>query len=188
MKTTEISAFSSVHRRPVRIFSQPLRKTWFTRSFVVWLASSVLLFAATGPTLTPLDESGFQKLVQSNVGKVVLYEFWATWCAPCRKEMPELIRLEKKLRAAGFALITISADEPEQDARAAKILEQAGAPKPAYRKEAKKDEDFINSLDREWSGALPALFLYDKSGHRVRSFIGEADMGAVEKAVRALLK
>jgi hypothetical protein len=84
--------------------------------------------------------------------------------------------------------VTISADEPEQDARAAKVLEQAGAPKPAFRKDAKKDEDFINSLDREWSGALPALFLYDKSGHRVRSFIGEADMAVVEKAVRALLK
>jgi thiol-disulfide isomerase/thioredoxin len=154
----------------------------------VSLLTSVLLFAATGPLLTPIDEAGFQKLVKANVGKVVLYEFWATWCEPCRKELPELIRLDKKLRAAGFALVTISADEPEQDARAAKILEQAGAPKPAYRKDAKKDEDFINSLDREWSGALPALFLYDRNGQRVRSFIGEADISAVEKAIRALLK
>ena len=102
--------------------------------------------------------------------------------------MPELICLHKRLHDSGFVLVTISADEPEQDARAAKVLEQSGAPKPAYRKDAKKDEDFINALDRDWSGALPALFLYDKSGRRVRSFIGEADIAVVEKAVRALLK
>lgn len=153
-----------------------------------WLLTSVLLFTSTTPLLTPIDETGFLKLVRSNVGKVVLYDFWATWCVACRKELPELIRLDKKLHAAGFALVTISADEPEQDARAAKVLEQAAAPKPAFRKDAKKDEDFINSIDRDWIGALPALFLYDKSGHRVRSFIGEADIAAVEKAVRALLK
>lgn len=138
-------------------------------------------------TLVPLDEAGFQKLVEANKGKVVLYDFWATWCAPCRAEMPELIQLEKKLHGKGFVLVTISADEPEQAAGAAKMAGQAGVPQPAYRKDAKNDDKFINSIDKSWSGALPALFLYDKNGRRVRSFIGETDMGTVEKAIRAVL-
>jgi thiol-disulfide isomerase/thioredoxin len=146
-----------------------------------------LLFAPAARGLTPVDETGFQKLVQSNKGKVVIYDFWATWCAACRAELPELIKLEKKLRASGFVLVTISADEPEDDARAAKLMEQAGAPVPAYRKAPKKDEDFINFVDRSWSGALPAFFLYDKNGRRVRSFIGETDSATIEKAIRALL-
>jgi len=151
------------------------------------LLAVFFLFAPATSGLAPIDEVGFQKLVQANKGKVVIYDFWATWCAPCRAELPELIKLEKKLHARGFVLVTISADEPEDDARAAKVMEQAGAPRPAYRKAANKDEDFINFVDRNWSGALPAVFLYDRNGRRVRSFIGETDAATIEKAIRSLL-
>lgn len=152
------------------------------------LLLAAFLFAAPSPaSLKPIDEAGFQKLLTTNKGKVVIYDFWATWCAPCRAEMPELVKLEKKLHDSGFVLVTISADEPEDDARAMKFIDQYGAPKPAYRKAAKNDEDFINFVDRSWSGALPALFLYDKNGRRVRSFIGETDIDSIEKAVRPLL-
>ena len=153
----------------------------------VVLLSGVLLLGAGAPPLTPVDEAGFQKLVQAHKGKVTIYDFWATWCGSCRAETPELIKLEKKLGAQGFTLVTISADEPEDAARAAKMIDEAGAPKPAYLKSAKDDEHFINSIDRKWSGALPALFLYDRQGRRVRSFIGETDSAVIEKAIRSLL-
>ena len=143
------------------------------------------LFAALG--LTPVDEAGFQKLVASHKGKVVLYDFWATWCEPCRAELPQLIKLEAKLHSSGFELVTISADEPEQDADAAKALKKIGWSGPAYRKQAQNDEHFIDAVDRQWGGALPALFLYDRNGRKVRSFIGETDMGALEAAIRKVL-
>jgi len=155
-------------------------------------AGSAFLFGAaapspTPPSLIPIDEAGFQRLVQPNKGKVVLYDFWATYCAPCRAELPELIKLDKRLHDKGFVLVTISGDEPEDDAKAAKYMDQAGAPKPAYHKAAKKDEVFINSIDRSWDGAMPALFLYDKQGRKVRSFIGETGIAEIEKAIRPLL-
>ena len=83
--------------------------------------------------------------------------------------------------------MTISADEPEQEADAEKVLRQAGAPSPAYRKQAKKDEEFIDAIDPQWSGALPALFLYDRQGKKVRSFIGETDMPTLAAAIEKLL-
>jgi len=147
----------------------------------------LLLPAIAFCALTPLDEAGFQKVVDSHKGKVVLYQFWATWCAPCRAEMPQLIRLEAKLRSQGFELVTISADQPEQDAAAEKVLKQLAVRAPLYRKQAQNDDNFINSIDRKWSGALPALFLYDKNGRKVRSFIGETEMAVVEAAIRNLL-
>ena len=138
-------------------------------------------------SLSPVDEAGFQKLIAAHQGKVILYDFWATWCEPCRAELPQLIRLQAKLKARGFELVTISADEPEQAADAEKLLKKSGAPLPAFRKQARNDEQFINAIDPKWSGALPALFLYDRKGRKVTSFIGEADMGAIESAIQKLL-
>jgi thiol-disulfide isomerase/thioredoxin len=147
----------------------------------------VALCGFAAPALTPVDESGFQKLVAAHKGKVVIYDFWATWCEPCRAELPQLIKLEAKLRARGFELVTVSADEPEQAADAAKALKKTGFTGLAYRKQAQDDERFINAIDRQWGGALPAMFLYDRNGRKVRSFIGETDMKALEAAVSKLL-
>ena len=148
----------------------------------------MLLLPVFGTCALPtLDEAAFQKLVEAHKGKVILYDFWATYCEPCRAELPKLLRLEAKLRSQGFELITISADEPEQAAAAEKVLKQFAVRGPVYRKQAKDDDRFINSIDAKWSGALPALFLYDKAGRKVRSFIGETDMGTVEAAIRKLL-
>jgi thiol-disulfide isomerase/thioredoxin len=149
---------------------------------------ALLLLPMLGSAALPtLDEAAFQKLVEAHKGKVTLYDFWATWCEGCRAELPLLTRLEAKLRSQGFELITISADEPEQAAVAEKVLKQLAVRGPVYRRQAKNDDQFINSIDVKWSGALPALFLYDKTGRKVRSFIGETDMGTVEAAIRKLL-
>src|SRR5260370_29047164 len=150
-------------------------------------AAFFLLAMPALAALVNVDEAGFQKLVDSHKGKVVLYDFWATWCEPCRAEIPKLVRLDAKLRSQGFELVTISADEPEQAADAEKVIKQFGVRGPLYRKQADSDDHFIVSVDSKCSGALPALFLYDKSGKKVRSFIGETDMATVESAIRKVL-
>ena len=151
--------------------------------FSVFFLLPALSFCA----LLPLDEAGFQKLVDSHKGKVVLYQFWATWCVPCRAEMPQLVRLEAKLRAQGFELVTISADDADHDAAAEKIVKQLAMSGPLYREQAKDSDRFNGFVHKNWGGELPALFLYDKSGHEVRSFIGATEMNIIEGAVRKLL-
>ena len=150
------------------------------------LGAAALALPAPAP-LRPLDEKTFAQLTASHKGSVLLVDFWATWCAPCREEMPQLVQLERTYRGRGLRLVTISCDEPEDQSKAAEFLTQHGAPAPAYLKRVAEDEAFIDSVDRKWSGALPALFLYDRSGRMVRSFIGETDASALEQAIRKLL-
>ena len=143
--------------------------------------------ARGAPPLAAVDEAGYQRLIAQAKGRVVLVDFWATWCDPCRAEMPQLVRLAARYQARGLQLATVSCDEPEQEAGAVAFLEKNGTPAPHYVKRAASDDRFIDAIDPKWSGALPALFLYDRQGRLVRSFIGETEMAALEAAVKRLL-
>jgi thiol-disulfide isomerase/thioredoxin len=145
------------------------------------------LAGASASGLAPLDEKTYTRMVAEARGTVLLVDFWATWCEPCREELPLLAGMERKLGARGLRLVTISCDEPEDEQRASAFLKQAGVTGPAYVKRVKSDDAFIRWLDGQWSGALPALFLYDREGRRVKSVVGEAEIGALEGEVAKLL-
>lgn len=156
------------------------------RRAILFAAIAAVAAIAQGK-LTPVDEAAYQKLIAANKGRVLMVDFWATWCKPCRAEMPQLAAMEAKLCARGVKFIAISADEPEQEAAAAKFLAEVKVPAPGYIRRAKDDDKFINAIDPKWSGALPALFLYDKNGRKVKMFVGETPMKEVEAAIMKLL-
>ena len=150
----------------------------------------IFVLAALSLTAEPLakiNEIGYPKMIAAQKGKVVLVDFWATWCVPCRKEMPELAKLEAKLKAKGLVLIPISADEPENEAAAREFLAKAGVKTQGYLKAPKDDDAFIRAIDPKWGGELPALVLYDKAGRKVQIWKGETAIAAIEAAVTKLL-
>jgi thiol-disulfide isomerase/thioredoxin len=157
-----------------------------------WLAGLAGLFwpkpqLLAANALLPLDEQAFRRMVAGHRGRILLVDFWATWCAPCREEMPKLVALAGAQKRNGVDLVTISCDEPEQEMAAGQFVTRQGAPAPHYIRRAKNDDDFINAIDTKWSGALPAVFIFDRSGKQVQSFVGETDPKLVETAVNRLL-
>jgi thiol-disulfide isomerase/thioredoxin len=126
-------------------------------------------------------------MVATHKGKIVLVDFWATWCVPCRAEMPQLVKLSEKLKARGLDFVTVSADEPDKEPAAFQVLQQNAVAAPFYIKKAADDDKFYNLVDPKWSGEMPAMFIYDRSGKRVRSFLGETPVTDIEAAINKLL-
>ena len=137
--------------------------------------------------LIPLDEAAFARMVADHRGNVLLVDFWATWCAPCREELPKLLSLSANYQGKGFDFVTISCDEPEQAMQAATFIDRQGVPAPRYIRKAKDDDKFINSIDPKWSGALPALFVFDRNSQQAESFIGETNFKQLDAVIRKLL-
>ena len=143
---------------------------------------------AAGPSkLESFNLDVHKAVLERGSGKVILINFWATWCSPCREEMPHLVELQKKLGDKGFMLVTVSADEQEDAASALAFLQENEVPGAAYLKSVDDDDAFIDAIDSKWSGALPALFLYDRKGKLVMKFIGETEMEVLAKSIEALL-
>jgi peroxiredoxin len=131
-------------------------------------------------TLRSLDGPNLR--LQEQRGKVVMLNFWATWCGPCREEMPQLNKLFEKFRPSGFTLLGVNVDEDSR--QAAGIAGQLGVKFPVL-----FDSDKRVAKLYELS-AMPSTVLIDRDG-RVR-FLNRGYHSGVEaeydRQIRALLK
>lgn len=115
-------------------------------------------------------------------GKVVLVNFWASFCAPCLKELPTLDALEKEMGGEDFQVLAIAAD-PMGPEKAAQTLEKIGV------KNLKLYTDQRLRLASSVGGvsALPVSVLYDRKGMEIGRIVGEADWTSpeVKRLIRA---
>jgi thiol-disulfide isomerase/thioredoxin len=117
-------------------------------------------------------------------GKVVLVNFWATWCPPCRREMPSMERLSRRLQGQPFVILAINQQEqPDQ------VFVFTGQLDPAPTFPILFDRD--STVSHAWGVlGLPASFIVDKQGRVVYRAMGgrEFDHPEIEQTIRAILK
>lgn len=142
--------------------------------------------AAPPPLLLDVDAARVLDAVRAPGAKAVLLNVWATWCLPCREEMPDLVRLDREFRDRGFRLVLVSADFEDQREEAARFLAENGYTAQSYLKR-QKDQAFIDGIDPAWGGALPASMLYDGSGKQVALWEGKVTFEELRKKLLELL-
>ncbi|HKS72352.1 MAG TPA: TlpA disulfide reductase family protein [Terriglobales bacterium] len=113
-------------------------------------------------------------------GQVVLLDFWATWCGPCRQEIPHFVELQNKLGPQGLQIIGVSMDDTPDPVR--EFYQRYKMNYPVVMGNAKLGEQYGGIL------GLPIAFLIDRNGNIDRKHIGATDIPVFEKEITALLK
>jgi peroxiredoxin len=153
-----------------------IRARWICALFL--LGSMFAGAAQAAPALTPWgggpapalalrDLEGRAHSLGAYRGKVVLINFWATWCEPCRLEMPSIQRLRERLGDKGFAVLAVNVDEP--DARVRQFLKQTGLDLTVVM-------DPNKTVTRNWGVRyLPVTFIVGPDGRVRYRVVGDLD-------------
>jgi thiol-disulfide isomerase/thioredoxin len=120
--------------------------------------------------LTSITAEALRSRIRSSGAKGAIVNAWASWCGPCRDEVPMLQSLARNLKAQRIEVILVSVDEPEDAPKATAFLRSLDIRLPAYLAERPLGP-FKLGLYPRWPGMIPATFLFDADG-RARYFWG----------------
>ena len=114
-------------------------------------------------------------------GKVVVLNFWATWCPPCRAEIPGFIEIQKKYADQGFSMIGVSLDR-EGPSVVKPFIAKFGMNYPVVMGNERVASDYGGIT------AIPTTFVIDRQGNIVAGYQGLTDQGTFESVITKLLK
>jgi thiol-disulfide isomerase/thioredoxin len=141
------------------------------------------------PTVREIGVEELKQLLQRDPkqARPLLVNFWATWCEPCREEFPDLVRLDTEFRARGLDFVVISLDDVgDIKTTVPEFLIKMRARMPAYLLNAPEPDTAIKAVDAEWSGALPATFLFDSRGQVVYKRLGRIKPEELRAAIKTV--
>lgn len=139
------------------------------------------------PNLAFKDAAGADKTLADWRGRVVLLNLWATWCVPCRKEMPALDALEKELGGPNFQVVAVNIDTRDPDKPKTWLKETGVARLAYYADPSAKVFQELKAVGR--AIGMPTTLLVDSSGCELASLAGPAEWASDDaiKLVRAAL-
>lgn len=142
------------------------------------LAPSTANYAAPGLALN--DVEGNLDSLQNYAGMVILVNNWATWCPPCKAEMPEIKKYYEAHADQGFMVIAIESGEPAEDVAA--FVEQYSLPFTVW---LDPNGDALNAFQNY---NLPSTYIIDRDGIVRMSWTGQLNLETLEKYVTPLLE
>ena len=160
-----------------------MRSGWVALLIIACLAVALLVFRAPEPelipartgnpnkvTIEPIDFDGLEREVKANKGKVVLVEFWATWCGPCRKDFPKLVAIHERYNERGLVCLSVSLEKnpaEDHDQALAFLKDQhATFPNFLWTERTMRGKEGLEEKFG-YPGGIPYAALFNRNGERV---------------------
>lgn len=164
----------------------PFRRAWVAAlalcnmAIAVSNASAEISEGSTAPAWALRDLSGKAVTSDEFKGKVVILDFWATWCPPCRAEIPGFVDLYKRYAEKGLVIVGVSLDQ-NGPAAVTPFVQKFAMNYPVVMGDGQIVKAF-GGIE-----ALPTTFVIDRTGKVVRMHVGFTDAEAFEKDIKSLL-
>ncbi|MBK8551733.1 MAG: TlpA family protein disulfide reductase [Ignavibacteria bacterium] len=132
----------------------------------------------------PANQNTLDSLKDAYKGKVILFNFWATWCKPCVEEFPDLMKINSEYKDKDFKLIFVTLDFGNDLAvQTKKFLKKMNVDFTTYYNAFKNDEDLINYMNKDWDGGIPGTFIFNKDGKLIKTLIGKSEYSEFKKSI-----
>lgn len=120
--------------------------------------------------------------IRSLNAPLVMVNFWASWCEPCKKEFPHILSLKESLASDGFRVVFVSIDNYREIRDAESFLQSNGITTPSFYR-GSQSADFVTGIFPKWEGAVPASVLFNNKMEIVDSWEGEATIEEFKKHI-----
>jgi peroxiredoxin len=169
----------------------PVEKTPAVGCSVKWLDkkashdAEALAFAKEPVPLEKIGADGIKALKQNTTGKTLLVNFWATWCAPCAAEFPDLQNTWRMYRKRPFELVTVSVNYPDEEKAVRSFLEKYQASSRNYLPAAMDPHTLVQQLDPSWPGGVPYSVVIAPGGKVLSRTNGQVNILEIRRTILA---
>jgi peroxiredoxin len=112
-------------------------------------------FAKEPVTLEKIGVNEIRSLKENTTGKTLLVNFWATWCAPCTAEFPDLMNTWRMYRKRPFQLVTVSVNYPDEEQAVRRFLQEQKASSRNLMPSSMDPSELVQAIDPDWNGGVP---------------------------------
>ncbi|HEY7497452.1 MAG TPA: redoxin family protein [Vicinamibacterales bacterium] len=142
-------------------------------------------FAKETVPLEKLSVDAIKALRKNTTGKTLLVNFWATWCAPCVEEFPDLQNTWRMYRKRPFELVTFSVNYPDEEKAVRTFLESQHASTKNYLPSTMDPSELVQAFDPDWSGGVPYSVIVAPDGKVLHRSNGRLDILRARRTILA---
>jgi thiol-disulfide isomerase/thioredoxin len=141
------------------------------------------------PNIGTLKPADFAQFRDSARGKVLVLNFWATWCGPCVAEFPEFVALDAKYRDQGVKIVGITSDDAEDvQPKVIPFIRKHQVKFDIVQQNLEDSEEIMNQITKDWNGVIPVTVVYDRQGKLAYSRFGIIDRELLVAEIEKVLK
>jgi thiol-disulfide isomerase/thioredoxin len=170
---------------PSQIFSQILKMSLLVLAQAFAMPAGATDTAKTNLKIIPLTAKAMQTKLASQKDKGVVLNLWATWCEPCKAEMPELIKFQQEHKKDGLDLILLTGDAESDQKEVEDFLVHLKVDFPIYRL-AEDPEAFMKNFVNNWPAQVPTTLLFGPDGRLKAQWFGRVKIKDLESKIQGM--